>query len=957
MRASRRHSPPASSSRCSAWSPRHSLPVTGVARGVRPSWRWSPCRQQRANDPHGTSRPRRSHRVCKGSGGWDTFAPPVAEADSSPIGRWRNISDVVRALAETADTTDPGRFTHLVLGLTEPVRKLDDLTAIAELALDCDKHALCELRIALDDVLAGLPERFGDRLAEAAAGDCGCASSDPRTDPPEDELEGVIDQRALSALVVRVVAVYARDDPATCDRALDALLGLTLAAGVLGGLWTALRRGGQDELVRSIERLGALPQPMPEPRFMAMSAGGLPPGGLPPGGLPPGGLPPHVPGDPDDMPPGLGHIIDDLLGRLRKKRKWDPDDWDPRYPWWRDPIQYIDPREIERIRCLLELHSLMHQSMLDPAPVHVGPVTWSTGISGVTQSGACGGDTLTIRGSGFGNKQPANVVVLVPTQDGCRPAAVESWSNKRIIVTLPGNVSSGPVGFGDGSYIAAYGAGAARQTAIAEQIRQLWCVRVFIPLIPPFGECPPATAFNHVRAGAAVIKAFTANWQSLTVVEPTDPITLRWTVDNADQIRIERVSATGPTFAGATSVVDPAGTSYTLPPPSNPSLSTYAYRLTATGPCGTATADVTVVAAKRPRLAISSLEVTQSIQTPSQSVRLVEYKPTVVRVSITHGLAGWGPNAVPNVTGRIRVRRGAIASGWFDAANGSSPMAATPGASITVPASPQRNNTNDTLNFLIPPAWCTGTSRFELEVRVDGYSASGGFPGYSQLVTTTSTNFTFEHRRTLELRYIRVNWGGNTPTAQNCFDTLRTAVPLLPTSTANISALAGVGVQASGGTTDSNRDDLIDDFDDRHNCSWWEALWEWLGADCPDDDGAIWVLIPGTFERGRAKDIPSNTCFTPPNNGPYAAHELSHCLDQKHVGVMCANGQQATGGDPPSDFPNNAKLVDVPFDVTRNVALSLAGTGVFDVMTYCGTPNNTWPMPVRWQRLWDQVGS
>ena len=78
---------------------------------------------------------------------------------------------------------------------------------------------------------------------------------------------------------------------------------------------------------------------------------------------------------------------------------------------------------------------------------------------------------------------------------------------------------------------------------------------------------------------------------------------------------------------------------------------------------------------------------------------------------------------------------------------------------------------------------------------------------------------------------------------------------------------------------------------------------------------------------------------------------------EKHVGVMCANGQQAQGGDAPSAWPNNAQLTDVPFDVTRNVALTLAGTGVFDVMTYCGTPNNTWPMPARWQRLWDRVGS
>ena len=67
--------------------------------------------------------------------------------------------------------------------------------------------------------------------------------------------------------------------------------------------------------------------------------------------------------------------------------------------------------------------------------------------------------------------------------------------------------------------------------------------------------------------------------------------------------------------------------------------------------------------------------------------------------------------------------------------------------------------------------------------------------------------------------------------------------------------------------------------------------------------------------------------------------------------------QEAQGGDAPSAWPNNARLQDVPFDVTRNQALTLAGTGVFDVMTYCGTPNNTWPMPARWDRLWTEIGS
>ena len=279
---------------------------------------------------------------------------------------------------------------------------------------------------------------------------------------------------------------------------------------------------------------------------------------------------------------------------------------------------------------------------------------------------------------------------------------------------------------------------------------------------------------------------------------------------------------------------------------------------------------MTVVATRQPRLRIDRIEVTQGIQSAAGDVRRVALKPTVVRVTVRHGLAGWGANNVPKVTGRVRIRVfGGPLYAWLDLVNGSNPIAATPGATITVPAAPVSSNTNDTLNFLIPGFECYGTAWIDVEVRVAGFDArAGGFTGWSESVSQASAPMVFENRRALDLRYIRVNWGGSTPSDAVCDATLRGAIPLLPTPSAAITPLAGVGVQTPGGTATSNRDDLLDDFDDRHNCSTWEALTEWLGSDCPDDDGAIWVLIPGMFFRGRAYDIPSNVCFTPPAMDP-----------------------------------------------------------------------------------------
>ncbi|MCU1431726.1 MAG: hypothetical protein JWP95_831, partial [Actinotalea sp.] len=354
-------------------------------------------------------------------------------------------------------------------------------------------------------------------------------------------------------------------------------------------------------------------------------------------------------------------------------------------------------------------------------------------------------------------------------------------------------------------------------------------------------------------------------------------------------------------------------------------------------------------------------------QDPAGSMPLVESKPTAVRVTVRHGLDGWGADIVPGVRGRIRVRTPGIGtSPWFDAANqGGPPMAPNPSATITVKANPTRNLTDDTLNFVVPPGWARGDQvRLDIEVRVLMFGASSGFPGYSEQVTGRAGPMRFERRRTLQLRYVEVSLNGAPgPGAATCTRVLTESVALLPTPTAGIAALPGGGaaLNFSSGNGSDERRDLLEDWDDEHNCSTFESLFEWLGYDCPEDDGAIWVLIPSVqatgFFPGEAYDIPSNVCMTPPTDGTYAAHELAHCLNQEHVRTSCGTGAAPTGGVAPSAWPNNGILSDIPFDTVRNVALTLAGAQVGDVMTYCGTPNNTWPSPQRWLQLWAEIGS
>jgi hypothetical protein len=916
----------------------------------------------------------------------------------------------VRAIVASADG-DTAAAGRLAVGLAEPLRQLDTLAELVRRAHAGDDHArraALELLATLVEALGSGHELVFDDTSRSAEVDDSCCCPDPRTpstlssvrstalsqvglaeQPYEPGNSVLLDQAALVDVMLQAAALF-DSDLAAGTLAASAVVGLAAAATTMESIVDAALAGGESAVGDRINELGRggklnwlqqapVSTAFAAPMMQVMSGGapggvGLPGGfGLPGGvGLPGGfGLPgrpglPDLPGLPETpLVPGLPKRpeIDDIFELLKpRKPKWDPDDWCPTYPWWeywRDK-NVIDWREVSRIGCMIKAFRLLRERERIgelTRPLRPSRVTWSDGITAIEAGGACAGSTIVIRGQGF----PAHGTAVLMMRDamGCSPVAVApaQWTSTAITVTLPPGVISGAVGFADAAYVAAYDSWAAEQNRLGDEIKLLGCIGTSsIVRIAPFRECPPLTPFNNLSAGDAIIDSFTANGLVDAFVEPGAGIQLAWTVRNAVNVRLERISADGPFFAGSTVLNNPAGTTYWLGAVSYNRPLNYVYRITATGPCGSAVREVRIAATRRPRLSIGTIEVTQSIQDTSNSVRLVQSKPTIVRVTVNHGLAGFHGDTVPNVRGRIRVRpTNGGSSGWIDAANGTNPMQPSPGARITVPATPQRGNTNDTLNFLIPPAWNSGTVRYEVEVRVDSYGTVGAFAGFAETVSRTTGTFSFQRRRTLELRYVRVTWNGSTPSHQVCIDTLRSAVPLLPTPTANIAALGGVGVQTPT-SNDAGRDDLLDDFDDQHNCSAWEAFWEWAGADCPDDDGTIWVLIPGVFARGRAFDIPSNVCFTPPSNGPYAAHELSHCLNQRHVGLMCSNGQTAQGGDPASAWPNNAQLVDVPFDVTRNVALSLAGVGVFDVMTYCGTPNNTWPLPARWDRLWNEIG-
>ncbi|MCR2784175.1 MULTISPECIES: hypothetical protein [unclassified Microbacterium] len=932
----------------------------------------------------------------------------------SPVGRM--LSDLIAGPDAEVDDVDPNelaRFARFTGGVASPLILLEELATATADAEAGDAHAARRVsEILLHVTRTGMPPEQPEPIDGGCCAPCreqrssdsrsGGASAEDRqphlVDPDATDVDrepdpgDAIDAVAMSELLVGVATLAA--DGALgprldAGRAMDAVMSLATNAALAAALVDAHRTEGGAGAARLLQRLtdaGTLPWigDMPAPQMLM---GGQMPGmpGLP--GMP--GMPgvpgiPGVPGTPGlpGLPKGPGTIVDAwlaaLLGRFKNPKKWDPNDWGPWWPWWWERPNYIDPKVTAFIACLVAARRLLRALEEPPPAAPATGAVWNTGISGVTLTGPCAGETLTIRGSGFGTSQPPNTVLLLPTLDGCRAVAAASWSDTRITAVLPARVASGPVGFGDKAYIDAYNAWVDRMNQIIGQLNALKCRPVKRQRLAPFGVCPPASVITAIAAGEAEIVTFTANGVGAELLEDGETLTLRWSVRNASSVTITRDTSGAPAFAaGAASMTSTNLTGiHAFGPIDHSGPSEWRYTIRVAGACGgTMTRTVRVFTVKAPLLRIEALQITQSLQNAGHTIEMVESKPTVVRALIRHGLAGWGGDVVPRVTGRVRMYRDGRWSGWIDPAPaGIRPMQATPGTFITVPAAPSFNTTTDTLNFMLPTGWAAGTARYQVEVRVAGFGAVGAYGGEAETVTRNSATVTYQRRRTLQFRYVRVNWNGaGAPTPAVCEDTIRGAIGLLPTPTAGIAPVPGLGTEVRSSGPDEKtqvapeRRDMLDDYDDLHNCSFWEEITEWAGSDCPDDDGAIWVLIPGDDRRGAAYGTPSNVCYTPPRNGPYAAHEIAHCLDQQHVRLPASGTGAPEGGDAASAWPNNAMQLDVPFD-TAGTAGSAAGgdtpralaitpgIGVADLMSYWGTPNNTWPVPARWTRLWNEIG-
>jgi beta-glucosidase len=175
--------------------------------------------------------------------------------------------------------------------------------------------------------------------------------------------------------------------------------------------------------------------------------------------------------------------------------------------------------EFARRNCFLGVRAA--QAQLALAFMSLQSTSYATGIERLEPPQGCGGERVTIYGSGFGNSQPELVGVLFPTSSGgCKSARVISWSNTAIEVDVPEDVGNGCVGFvehtggGGGSITEGISLFVGEVTnclgpLAAERIRQAYENFPLGALQPPCSPCLPLNE-NHFLGGKPTIRMFSA---------------------------------------------------------------------------------------------------------------------------------------------------------------------------------------------------------------------------------------------------------------------------------------------------------------------------------------------------------------------------------------------------------------------------------------------------------------
>jgi hypothetical protein len=342
------------------------------------------------------------------------------------------------------------------------------------------------------------------------------------------------------------------------------------------------------------------------------------------------------------------------------------------------------------------------------------------------------------------------------------------------------------------------------------------------------------------------------------------------------------------------------------------------------------------------------IEVTQAIQTRTNSMPLVQDKRTAARVYVdVNGPVG-AQNSIVYLYGS---KAGLDLPG--------SPLAMISSAPTTI----DRDDLDDTANFLLPKSWTQGSVTFKARA-----ATSRGIED-----TSGSIPLTFTPKETPTYWVVPINTGTDTaPVLPNNNDIndhqnyLKSAFPV-PNVTFVRRDWTAIGPNAPGGSS------LIQELNDYHGV----VVLGWILSvlfsgeapyDLPDQVYGFTpfgggLSDPAWYNSGNAY-VAWGGDASVTGNGTMA-HEINHNLDPSSTGTWGRHNGGCGSSGPDSAWPyGNDDINEVGFDTRLPWQATFARRTVSpantpDFMSYCGSgtlPSN-WISPYRWQALFNTFSS
>ncbi len=346
-------------------------------------------------------------------------------------------------------------------------------------------------------------------------------------------------------------------------------------------------------------------------------------------------------------------------------------------------------------------------------------------------------------------------------------------------------------------------------------------------------------------------------------------------------------------------------------------------------------------------LALDHIEVVQVVQDRSNSIPLIQGKPTVARVFPKVVQVPGGPAQQNRVTAELR--------GFYRGVELPLSPLQPFNAPITAVVTPQRDNANHSLNFRIPHIWTQSDGlRLVAEVK-----ANLPAPDETPADNRGEVTVTFRPSPSLSVAWmpicIRSTIPGNPAFCPNLASLARHglyAEKVFPIAPANFNYTQLLIPQRTYGGLFGNAqfDSYLRRFYDLF-ASGYDQLAAWVinllpGFKITGSSDPIWFTAdPG---KGRVSWQTDWIAVDPLYPARTLAHEIAHNLGRRHTHRADSCGAVDAGSDWPSSFATS-NIREPGFDPVRRV---IKPSTLFDLMTYCAPRvDNTWISPFTYQKL------